>query len=211
MAEHIKVKIVIPPYNEEKKKKTEEESIRERFELLYREIFFAKEQYFIFNDVCMNGYSEKYKVYNICIVDALEYSLLMKLAKIYDNDNNNDSVTLYYMLNAIQCNKKLNNNDPIIIKFAENKLKELENMNSLDKLKTLRDKNIAHLDKRYPEGMKSINKKNVFPYNDLETLINFAVDLIKNIFHLVYKEEILDDSQFKVLELEYNEIKKLQE
>lgn len=211
MAEHIKVKVVIPQYNKEKKPKTEEESIRERFELLYREIFFAKEQYFIFNDICMNGYSEKYKVYNICIFDALEYSILMKLAKIYDNDNNNDSVTLYYMLNAIQCNKKLNNNDPIIIKFAENKLKELENMNSLDKLKTLRDKNIAHLDKRYPEGMKSINKKSVFPYNDLELLINFADNLIKNVFHLVYKETLLDDSKIKVLELEYNAIKKLQE
>lgn len=211
MTEHIKVKVVIPPYNEEKKPKTEEESIRERFELLYREIFFAKEQYYIFNDICMNGYSEKYKVYNICILDALEYSLLMKLAKIYDDDNNNDSITLYYMLNAIQCNKKLNKNDPIIIKFAENKLNELKDMDSLNKLKTLRDKNIAHLDKRYSEGMKSINKKNIFPYNDLELLINFADTLIKNVFHLVYKETLLDDSKLKVLEREYNTLKKMQE
>ena len=211
MTEYINVKIVKPKYGVKEKTKTEKESIRERFELLYREVFFAKEQYFIFNDICMNGYSEKYKNYNICIFDALEYSILMKLAKIYDNDNNNDSITLYYMLKTVQCNKEINKNNSIIKKFAQDNLQKLDDMNSLNGLKILRDKNVAHLDKHYSEGMKSINKANVFPYNDLETLIEFAVNLVKEAFHLIYKETIFDDSKFKQLEIDYKAIRKLQE
>ena len=210
MSGNIEMKVTIP-FEKDNKPKTDEEIIRERIELLYREIFFAKEQYIVFNDMCFNMNIEKYKVYNICIIDALENSIIMKLAKIYDNDIKNDSITFYYVLNAIQCNKKFNKNDPTIIKFAEDNLKKLQNMNVLDRLKTIRDKNIAHLDKKYSEGIKSINKKSEFHYNDLEILIDFALNLIKNIFHLVYKETLLDDSKFKVLKLEYNAIKKLQE
>ena len=103
------------------KPKTEEESIKERFELLYREVFFAKEQFIILDDIYYNGVIEEYENYDICIFDALEYSILMKLAKIYDNDDRDDSVTLYYMLNTLQSNAKLNKKDSTIIKFAQDK------------------------------------------------------------------------------------------
>lgn len=184
------------------KPKTEEESIKERFELLYREVFFAKEQFIILDDIYYNGVIEEYENYDICIFDALEYSILMKLAKIYDNDDRDDSVTLYYMLNTLQSNAKLNKKDSTIIKFAQDKLKELLNINSLDKLKRIRDKNVAHLDKQFPKGIKSIKYPYELSYKELKELLNFALDVIKKVFYLVYKEQILDDSMFKKLEFE---------
>ena len=157
------------------KPKTEEESIKERFELLYREVFFAKEQFIILDDIYYNGVIEEYENYDICIFDALEYSILMKLAKIYDNDDRDDSVTLYYMLNTLQSNAKLNKKDSTIIKFAQDKLKELLNINSLDKLKRIRDKNVAHLDKQFPKGIKSIKYPYELSYKELKELLNFVL------------------------------------
>ena len=90
--------------------------LKEKLELLFREIYFAKSQYIVFDLMCKDfSKYENYKEINITIIDALEYSILSKLTKIYDIDT--DSITLYTILNIIECDSAINNkNQNLIIK-----------------------------------------------------------------------------------------------
>ena len=183
----------------------EKKIIKERFELLYREIFFAKQQYMIFDMIirkCID--SDNYKEIIIANIEALETSIIMKLAKIYDEDK--DSITLYYMLNTIQSLKIINKNDKLIIQYAVEKLEKLRKIQAQYKIKLARDKNIAHLDKEYYLGLKSINAKDIISLVDLKELIGFAYDTIKETFMKIYKEEILEQKKFEIIELQANSI-----
>lgn len=191
--------------------KCETDKLKKRIDLLYREIFFAKSQYLLFDRMCMDfSKMPKYKEYYCSVIDGLQYSLFMKLAKIYDNDFNNDSITVFYMLNCVQCNKLLNKKNSEIIKYAKSELEKLENMKALDKLKTLRDKNVAHLDKSYDLGIKSFKADEIPAYNEIPILLDYAHNIIIEIYKLVFGEQIEDSKKFEMVELQYNSIIQMQ-
>lgn len=192
-------------------KKCEIDNFKKRVDLLYREIFFAKSQYILFDRMCMDfSKMPNYKEYYCSIIDGLQYSLFMKLAKIYDNDFKNDSITVFYMLKCVQCNKFLNKKNSEIIKYVETELEKLENMKVLDRLKTLRDKNVAHLDKLYDLGIKSFKANEVPTYNEIPILLDYAHNIITKIYKLVFGVQITDSKKFEVIELQYNSIIQMQ-
>ena len=77
-------------------------------------------------------------------------------------------------------------------------------MKCLEKLKTMRDKNIAHLDKGYPNGLKSLKFNEIINLKELENLINFAYNLIKDLLEKLYKIKILENKKFDIIKLQYN-------
>ena len=177
--------------------------LKEKLELLYREIYFAKSQYIVFELICKDfSKYENYSEINIAIIDALEYSIFSKLTKIYDKNKN--SITLYTILSTIDCDSTINNNNPNLIKFAFDNKQKIDDMKCLEKLKTMRDKNIAHLDKGYPNGLKSLKFNEIINLKELENLINFAYNLIKDLLEKLYKIKILENKKFDIIKLQYN-------
>lgn len=179
---------------------------KEELEILYREIYLAKCQYIIFEKLYDNllniSPNDKLLITKKGIFDAVEYSVLLKLAKIYDIDKSRQSITLYNMLNKIQCEKELNKNDEKIKKYVKEKLENLQNDESIDNIKVFRDKNIAHLDKNYKIGLKGIHKECDLTFNDIRILLNEAYDIIKMLFKLVLSIDYENDKDFKILQLE---------
>lgn len=177
--------------------------LKEKLELIYREIYFAKSQYIVF-DLMYKDFSkyENYKEIDIAIIDALEYSIFSKLTKIYDKNIN--SITLCNILSMIYCDSTINNKDHDLIKYALDNKQKIEEMECLGKLKIMRDKNIAHLDKGYPNGLKSLKFDEIINLNELENLIEFAYKLTKEMYRRIYHEEIFEDKKFDILRLQYN-------
>lgn len=179
---------------------------KEELEILYREIYLAKCQYIIFEKLYDNllniSPNDKLLITKKGIFDAVEYSVILKLAKIYDIDKSRQSITLYNMLNKIQCEKELNKNDEKIKKYVKEKLENLQNDESIDNIKVFRDKNIAHLDKNYKIGLKGIHKECDLTFNDIRILLNEAYDIIKMLFKLVLSIDYENDKDFKILQLE---------
>lgn len=177
--------------------------LKEKLELLFREIYFAKSQYIVFDLMCKDfSKYENYKEINITIIDALEYSVLSKLTKIYDIDT--DSITLYTILNIIECDSAINNKNQNLIKYVMDIKKKIDGMDCVDKLKTMRDKNIAHLDKKYPNGLKNLKFDEIINLNELENLIEFAYKLTKELYRRIYQAEIFEDEKFDIIKLQYN-------
>lgn len=177
--------------------------LKEKLELLFREIYFAKSQYIVFDLMCKDfSKYENYKEINITIIDALEYSILSKLTKIYDIDT--DSITLYTILNIIECDSAINNKNQNLIKYVMDIKKKIDGMDCVDKLKTMRDKNIAHLDKKYPNGLKNLKFDEIINLNELENLIEFAYKLTKELYRRIYQAEIFEDEKFDIIKLQYN-------
>lgn len=179
---------------------------KEELEILYREIYLAKCQYIIFeklyDNLLNNNPNDKLLITKKGIFDAVEYSVLLKLAKIYDIDKSRQSITLYHMLNKIQCEKELNKNDEKIKKYVKEKLENLQNDEIIRNIKVFRDKNIAHLDKDYKIGLKGIHKECDLTFNDIKILLNKAYEIIKILFKLVLSIDYGNDKDFEILQLE---------
>lgn len=177
--------------------------LKEKLELIYREIYFAKSQYIVFDLMCKDfSKYENYKEINITIIDALEYSILSKLTKIYDIDTS--SITLYTLLNIIESDPTINEKKQDLIKYVQETKKKIDEKDCVNKLKTMRDKNIAHLDKKYPKGLKSLEFDEKINLNELEDLIDFAYNITKDLLKKLYKTEILENKKFEIIELQYN-------
>lgn len=190
-----------------------EENLKGQFKvevsLLYREAYFAKMQYILlyklYNEILKNNENFKY-VYG-SIFDALEFSVLSKLTKIYDTDTDKQSITLLHVFNKLQSCKELNNNDPKIKKFTLEILKELKSKDKeIEKIKVCRDKIVAHLDKKYPRGLLSLSADEQLNFEILKESSYYAYEKLKKLYELAFNEELLDTKQFEFLELELNDI-----
>ena len=184
--------------------------IEKELTLLYWELYFAKHQYYIFDrlykDLLNTDTNDNLYYVKISTFDALEYSILLKLTKVYDKDN--QSVTLYNILSKIQSNPAINKKDKTITEFCENKLETLSQNNSISTLKYYRDKNISHLDKHHLDGLKNMGKENIFKYEEIIKLIDFTFDTINELFHL-FNINISDNKCFELLSLELDSLDKI--
>lgn len=189
------------------------EKFKQEIIILYREAYFAKSQYIILMKVykkILNNQEEKCKYLLSSIFDALEYSVLLKLTKIFDKDESSESITLYTLLHKVQSCSELNNKDEKIKKFTQKELENLDNRKKdINDLKVYRDKNVSHLDKKYPRGLSSIPVENLINFEKIEEYTDLAYNNIKELYEKVLHEVILDDKQFEIIDIEYNYIEKI--
>lgn len=189
-----------------------ENNFKEKFKselwLLYREAYFAKSQYILFHDLYQLLLSNtSYRYFFLTIFDSLEFSILLKLTKIYDEDPDKQSITLLHIINKIQSNKVLNKDDSLIKNYLSEVIEKLKNNEEeIAKIKICRDKVVSHMDKKYPKGLLSLKPDETINFDLLKKYSYYAHDTLKKIYELVYNEELLDSNQFKILELEYKEI-----
>ena len=192
--------------------KTLKEQLRDEMLLLYRESYFAKAQNILLSEmytkILLNS-ENNLKYLLATTFDAIEFSVLLKLTKIYDADKDRKSITLIHVLNKVQSNKELNNNNDIIKRYTEEILKELDTKeNEISKIKICRDKVVSHMDKKYPYGLLSLKVDEQINFELLEKYSDYAYNTIKRLYEIVFKEQLLDSKQFEILEKEYESIEK---
>lgn len=184
------------------------EQLKNELLLLYRESYFAKAQFILlyktYNEILSNNSCIKYALHTV--FDALEFSVLLKLTKIYDTDPDKQSITLLHIFNKVQCIKELNNNDEKIKKYVSKILEEIIDNKEIEKIKICRDKVVSHMDKKYPNGLLSLKAEELIDFKLLEKYSDYAYMTIKTLYELVYNEPLLDTKQFDILELECENI-----
>jgi hypothetical protein len=186
--------------------KQEIEKIQRRFELLYQECYFARQEFFLLKKL-MKSYDleSNYRELIVTIFDALESSILMKLAKAYDKDYEKNSITVYYILNTILSNKQFNKNDKYIKEYVKTKKEELEKNDVIPKLTILRDKCQAHLDRKYEKGMKSIKYEDKMYFEELENLVENTYNIVKKCMEIIGNCTVIRDTS-DILGLQYDGI-----
>lgn len=187
------------------------EQFKDEILLLYRESYFAKAQYIlltkIYKEILIKKENNPQYLLST-IFDAIEFSLLLKLTKIYDTDPNKQSITLLHILNKVQSNKELNYNSNEIKNYTKKILDELNSKESeLNKIKTYRDKVISHLDKKYPKGLLSIKSNEQIDFDLLKKYVEYSYNTTKRLYEIVFNELLLDSKQFEIIEKEYEFIK----
>ncbi len=183
-----------------------EKIIYERFELLYREIYFARHEMILLNKIIENYNSEsKYKELICVIYEALHTSIFIKMAKIYEIDSTNRTITIFYMLKAIQSNKDINHNDKKIIDYVEKELDKINNNEFVNKLKTIRDKYEAHLDKSHSKGIRSISQKDTIMYKELQDIVEKTYTIICNLLDLTTSKITISHID-KMIDVQYKGI-----
>lgn len=186
------------------------EQLKDEIILLFREAYFAKAQYFLLykiyeENILNNKNNPKYLF--ATTFDALEFSVLLKLTKIYDTDPRRQSITLIKILSKVQSNKELNNDNGVIKKYVDDILTELNNKKiEINKIKTCRDKVVSHMDKNYRLGLLSLKCNEQITFDLLKEYSDYAYNILKKLYELVYNEVLLDSKQFEILELEYETI-----
>ena len=186
------------------------EQLKDEIILLFREAYFAKAQYFllykIYEENLLNNKNNP-KYLFATTFDALEFSVLLKLTKIYDTDPRRQSITLINILSKVQSNKELNNDNGVIKKYVDDILTELNNKKiEINKIKTCRDKVVSHMDKNYRLGLLSLKCNEQITFDLLKEYSDYAYNILKKLYELVYNEVLLDSKQFEILELEYETI-----
>lgn len=186
------------------------EQLKDEIILLFREAYFAKAQYFllykIYEENLLNNKNNP-KYLFATTFDALEFSVLLKLTKIYDTDPRRQSITLIKILSKVQSNKELNNDNGVIKKYVDDILIELNNKKiEINKIKTCRDKVVSHMDKNYRLGLLSLKCNEQITFDLLKEYSDYAYNILKKLYELVYNEVLLDSKQFEILELEYETI-----
>ena len=186
------------------------EQLKDEIILLFREAYFAKAQYFllykIYEENLLNNKNNP-KYLFATTFDALEFSVLLKLTKIYDTDPRRQSITLIKILSKVQSNKELNNDNGVIKKYVDDILTELNNKKiEINKIKTCRDKVVSHMDKNYRLGLLSLKCNEQITFDLLKESSDYAYNILKKLYELVYNEVLLDSKQFEILELEYETI-----
>ena len=169
------------------------ERFKQSFELLYREIVLSNFEYTIFKHLLKSKLkNEKYKITKGYIIDALKNSFLIKLAKALDNDSTKASITIFYILNRLQSDKITNNKSDNLITFSENALQYLNNnyQDIMNKIKTTRDKNIVHLDKKYYKGYKQLTPESHLIPHEINEILNYLMGIMQELNKLIFKSTI---------------------
>lgn len=188
----------------------EVEKVKKQVELLFKECYFAKQQFILFEKL-INDYNleSPYRPIIVAIVEALETSILIKMAKVYDNDKKEEAITLRYVLNTFFLEKQFNKDDEKIIECIKSDMKEIQSR-KVKKLKILRNKYGAHLDRKYEEGMKSIhkkNKENQMYWKELKDIVSNTYEISKHCMQIIGKPIPKQDLTDKI-EIQYEKIMK---
>lgn len=185
------------------------EKFKQEITYLFKEAYLAKAQYVVLNNVFeeyLKGCKE-YQYLIVTIFDALEFSILSKLTKIYDDDLDKQSITILHVFNKVQCCKLLNEDNNAIKEFVLKIIKEIEEKNvDISKIKNCRDKVVAHIDKKYPKGLLSMKPEEQLNFDLLREYSEYAYEKIKKLYELIYGNELFDTKQFEILEKEYESI-----
>lgn len=191
-------------------KKTLKEQLKDEILLLYRESYFAKAQYILLEHIYKEILANPQNSFQYLLstsFDAMEFSVLLKLTKIYDIDPDKQSITLIHILNKVQSCKELNNNNEVIKKYTITILKDLKDKeDEINKIKICRDKVVSHIDKKYPKGLLSLKVDEQINFDILKKYSNYAYDILKRLYEIIYNEILLDTKQFDILELEYQSL-----
>lgn len=176
-----------------KSEESEFEKFKQSFELLYREIELASLEYAIYEKLLKNKLQKpKYQITKSYILDALKNSFVIKLAKVLDNDSSKESITIFYILNRLQSDKEINNKIGDLISFSSNTLQYLNNnyQNIMNKIKTTRDKNIAHLDKKYYKGYSQLKPESNLTTDEINEILNYLIGIMNDLNNLIFKSAI---------------------
>ena len=176
-----------------KSEESEFEKFKQSFELLYREIELASLEYAIYEKLLKNKLQKpKYQITKGYIIDALKNSFVIKLAKVLDNDSSKESITIFYILNRLQSDKEINNKIGDLISFSSNTLQYLNNnyQNIMNKIKTTRDKNIAHLDKKYYKGYSQLKPESNLTTDEINEILNYLIGIMNDLNNLIFKSAI---------------------
>ena len=176
-----------------KSEESEFEKFKQSFELLYREIELASLEYAIYEKLLKNKLQKpKYQITKSYILDALKNSFVIKLAKVLDNDSSKECITIFYILNRLQSDKEINNKIGDLISFSSNTLQYLNNnyQNIMNKIKTTRDKNIAHLDKKYYKGYSQLKPESNLTTDEINEILNYLIGIMNDLNNLIFKSAI---------------------
>lgn len=188
------------------------ERFKQSFELLYREIVLSNFEYTIFKHLLKSKLkNEKYKITKGYIIDALKNSFLIKLAKALDNDSTKASITIFYILNRLQSDKTMNNKSDNLITFSENALQYLNNnyQDIMNKIKTTRDKNIVHLDKKYYKGYKQLTPESHLIPHEINEILNYLMGIMQELNKLIFKSTINVEAIKQDLDKELIELRRV--
>lgn len=146
------------------------------------------------------------------VIYAFFNNSILMLAKLYDNDSDVISVNKY--LNFVEQNGKFiyHRNTNMHIEIDKIRLRFKENENIVAKLKTVRDKCVAHNDKSVINRKIDLYKENNFTIGEINTLIQFVKDMI-NIFWSEYSNiyEILEATNKGDYEIVFDALKSYRE
>lgn len=183
----------------------EEKNFKKSFDLLYKNILHTKLQFIIYEEY-LNKYLKNSNMVDTLLIDSLKNTILIKLGRILDKDKKKESVTIFYILNAIQSNKNINKNNEKIIKYTITTKKYIEDeyKQILYKIQTTRDKTVAHLDKEYKEGYTNLKIDEALLPIEIESIINYLLEIINNLNKYLYDKENNSDSIIYKLQEEIN-------
>lgn len=183
----------------------EEKNFKKSFDLLYKNILHTKLQFIIYEEF-LNKYLKNSNMVDTLLIDSLKNTILIKLGRILDKDKKKESVTIFYILNTIQSNKNINKNNEKIIKYTITTKKYIEDeyKQILYKIQTTRDKTIAHLDKEYKEGYTNLKIDEALLPIEIESIINYLLEIINNLNKYLYDKENNSDSIIYKLQEEIN-------
>ena len=183
----------------------EEKNFKKSFDLLYKNILHTKLQFIIYEEY-LNKYLKNSNMVDALLFDSLKNTILIKLGRILDKDKKKESVTIFYILNTIQSNKNINKNNEKIIKYTITTKKYIEDeyKQILYKIQTTRDKTVAHLDKKYKEGYTNLKIDEALLPIEIESIINYLLEIINNLNKYLYDKENNSDSIIYKLQEEIN-------
>ena len=132
--------------------------------------------------------------------DAIATSVIVKMANFLDENKTNESITLYYIFNAIESCKEVNENNYELIKYIKEKRGEINNRQKTlrELLKKYRDKSEAHLDKSIvKEKICEFSLKKMELIKALEKFINDNTEMFEKIYMELFKEDLNYEKLFK--------------
>lgn len=175
------------------------DNFKQSFELIYKNIIHTKLQ-FILYDKYQKKYLKNNTIENSLIFDSLKNTILVKLAKILDIDCKKEAITIFYILNMIQSNKEINNENQELIKYVTTVNKYIRNeCETLKKIKTIRDKNIVYLDKKYRNGYSDLKVDNNLLPNEIDEITSYLLGVINTLKFKLYNENSTYDNLLKEL------------
>ena len=158
--------------------------LEQKLNSIYKEIYFARIQWDLFCEL-YNKQEEHNYIWG-AMIDAMEYSALIKLSKVYEKRN--DTNNLIKLLNDIKSLGIIDNNN-LLNKVEEIKKKITEN-DSVGKLIKQRNKRIAHIDIKYI-WPKYLNPNSGFlSIKEVPILLDNAITIITDLYKIVFDKNI---------------------
>lgn len=204
------VKLIIDELKKKKLFLEESPNFKEYINKIYKEVFYLKGQFIVFNELynyLMKNNKENIELIGV-IFDSLEFSILLKLANLYDMHP--QCISLVKIFNLLQNNKELLSNKQLksFINQTLNIINtEKDLVENIKNLKTIRDKGVSHFEKKENGDIKRISTSCGFDLMNIKQLADFSYDTIIELYYLLYNEKI-DNAEYykKCIEQLYNDL-----